>query len=185
MWRNTAERYGSLQIALHWLMLVLLVAVYVTMEFRGIFPKGSAPREAMKTLHYMLGFSVLLLVALRIVTRFSGPAPAILPRPPTAQDLLGRAMHVALYAFLILMPLIGWVMLCAQGKSVPFFGLEIPPLLGKDHRFAEKLEHWHREVGEWGYYLIGLHVAAALVHHYLMKDNTLLRMLPRRRGAAA
>jgi len=180
MWRNTAERYGSLQVALHWLMLVLLVVVYVSMEFRGIFPKGSVPRELMKTTHYTLGFSVLLLVSLRMAVRLSGPEPAIVPAASAAQDLLGRAMHIALYAFMILMPLIGWVMFSAQGKSVPFFGLEIPPLVAKDHRFAEKLEHWHREVAEWGYYLLALHAGAALLHHYLMKDNTLLRMLPKR-----
>jgi cytochrome b561 len=180
MWKNTAERYGSLQVALHWMMLVLLVAVYVCMEFRGIFPKGSAPRELMKALHYTLGFSVLLLVPLRMAERFSGPNPEIVPRPSATQDLLGRAVHVALYAFMILMPLIGWVMLSAQGKSVPFFGLDVPPLLAKDHRFAEKLEHWHRVVAQWGYYLFALHVGAALLHHHVMKDNTLARMLPRR-----
>ena len=45
MWKNSTARYGSLQVALHWLMLVLLVAVYAAMELRENFPKGSDPRE--------------------------------------------------------------------------------------------------------------------------------------------
>ena len=77
MWKNSTARYGSLQVALHWLMLVLLVAVYAAMELRENFPKGSDPREFLKSLHFMLGISVLILVAVRIAARLSGPTPAI------------------------------------------------------------------------------------------------------------
>ena len=73
MWKNSTARYGSLQVALHWLMLVLLVAVYAAMELRENFPKGSDPREFLKSLHFMLGISVLILVLVRIAARFSGP----------------------------------------------------------------------------------------------------------------
>ena len=52
----------------------------------------------------------------------------------------------------------------------------------KNHDLAETIEHWHKEVGEWAYYLVGLHAVAALYHHYIVKDNTVLRMLPRRFG---
>jgi hypothetical protein len=48
-WRNSTDRYGSLSIGLHWLMLLLFVAVYACIELRGYFPKGSDPREALKT----------------------------------------------------------------------------------------------------------------------------------------
>jgi cytochrome b561 len=65
-WRNNTDRYGSLAIGLHWLMLLLLVAVYVCIELRGYFPKGSDPREALKTWHLMLGLSVFVLAAVRM-----------------------------------------------------------------------------------------------------------------------
>lgn len=183
MWKNSTARYGSLQIALHWLMLVLLVAVYAAMELREIFPKGSDPREFMKALHFMLGISVLILVAVRIAARFSGPTPLIAPAPPSWQQLLAKLLHLWLYAFMIAMPVMGWLMLSANGKPVPFFGLELPPLVAKNHALAESMEHWHHEVGEWAYWVVGLHAVAALFHHYVQKDNTLARMLPRR-GAA-
>lgn len=178
MWKNSTARYGSLQVALHWLMLVLLVAVYVAMELRENFPKGSDPREFMKSLHFMLGISVLILVAVRIAARFSGPTPAIVPQPPSWQELLGKLLHLAMYAFMIGMPIAGWLILSAEAKPIPFFGLELPALVAKNHALAESVEHWHKDIGEWGYYLVGLHAAAALFHHYVQKDNTLVRMLP-------
>jgi len=50
--RNTADRYGSLSIGIHWLMLLLFIAVYAFIELREIYPKGSDPREAMKAWHF-------------------------------------------------------------------------------------------------------------------------------------
>jgi cytochrome b561 len=183
MWRNSTERYGSLQIGLHWLMLLLLVLVYALIELREFFPKGSDPRELMKALHFMFGISVLLLVIVRIAARFSGPTPQIRPPMGRGMELAARLMHLALYVFMIAMPIAGWLIVSAKGKPVPFFGLELPPLIGPDKALAERIEDVHKAVGEFGYYLIGLHAVAALYHHHFMKDNTLLRMLPAKRSS--
>lgn len=169
-------RYPSLMIALHWLMFVLLVTVYVTMEFRGLFPKGSDPRELMKALHFMFGILVLLLVVVRIAVRLSSPIPAIVPTPKPLENLLAKIMHLSLYAFMLFMPIAGWIILSAEGHAVPFFGLELPPIVDENHDIAEQVEHWHGLVGEIGYYLIGLHVLAGLFHHYIKRDNTMQRM---------
>lgn len=179
-WNNSTDRYGSLSVSLHWLMLVLLIGVYCAMEFRGIFPKGSDARTLMKTLHFSLGISVYILVWLRIAARFSGPAPLIQPQPAVWQNALAKLLHLALYAFMIGMPLGGWLLINAEGKAVPFFGFELPILLAKNHALAEQIEDLHKLGATCGYFLIGAHAAAALFHHYVQKDNTLLRMLPRR-----
>ena len=81
-WRNSNTQYGWLPSALHWLMLLLLVAVFASMELRGYFPKGSVTRDALKSWHYTLGISVLLLALLRLAISFTGPVPAISPPPP-------------------------------------------------------------------------------------------------------
>ncbi len=91
-----------------------------------------------------------------------------------------RLMHTLLYAFMVAMPVLGWLTLSAEGKSIPFFGLQLPALIGPDKAFAHSVQDIHETIGTIGYYLIGLHAAAALFHHYVMRDNTLLRMLPRR-----
>lgn len=64
-WKNTPSGYGSLSMALHWLMLLLIAAVYASMVLKGFLPKGSASRETMATWHYMLGLAVFVLVWLR------------------------------------------------------------------------------------------------------------------------
>lgn len=178
--KNTVDRYGSLSIAMHWLMLLLLVAVYSAILLREEFPKGSDLREAFKTWHFMLGLSVFGLVFVRIAIRFFGTTPRIVPAPPHWQHLVSIGMHLALYLFLFAMPLLGWLTLSAAGKPIPFFGLELPALLSQDKELAGTLKDLHETIGEIGYYLIGLHAVAALFHHYVVRDNTLLRMLPGR-----
>lgn len=174
----TANRYSRPTIALHWLMLALIAIVYASMELRGLFPRGSAPRELMKATHFALGISVLALVIVRIAARLPSSTPPITPPPSPAQRLLAGIAHLALYAFMIAMPLLGWLMFSAEGKTVPFFGLDLPPLIGPDKALAHDLEEWHELGATLGYWLIGLHAAAALLHHYVQRDNTLRRMLP-------
>ncbi|MBL0162074.1 MAG: cytochrome b [Xanthomonadales bacterium] len=178
--KNTLDRYGSLSIAMHWLMLALLVAVYSTILLREVYPKGSDPRDALKMWHFMLGLSVFALVFVRIGLRFFGTTPRIVPPPPKWQHLLSIGMNLALYVFLIAMPLLGWLTLSAAGKPIPFFGLELPALLPQDKEFSHTLEDVHTTIGEIGYYLIGAHALAGLFHHYIVHDNALLRMLPDR-----
>ena len=180
MWKNSTARYGSLQVALHWLMLVLLVAVYAAMELRENFPKGSDPRAAMKTWHFMLGLSVFALVWLRLGLRLLQPTPTSEPRPVVWQQYLAKVVHLALYALMIGMPIAGWMILSAEGKPIPFYGLELPALIAKNKDTAEWIEEIHTTVGTAGYFLIALHAGAALFHHYVLRDNTLTRILPER-----
>jgi superoxide oxidase len=180
-WKNSVNRYGSLSIGIHWLMLLLFVAVYAFIELRGIYPKDSGAREAMKTWHFMLGMLVFVLVWLRLAARFSGPAPVIQPQPPAWQEIPAKLLHLALYALMIILPLTGWLLLSASGKPIPFFGLQLPALIGENKDLAKTIKEIHETIGTAGYYLIGLHAAAALHHHYIMHDNTLTRMLPFRK----
>lgn len=179
---HTDERYGAWFIVMHWLMLALLVAVYATIELREFYPRGSAIREALKTWHYMLGLTVFGLVFVRLALRLIGRTPRIEPVPPLWQERLAALVHLALYAFMLAMPLLGWLSLSADGEPVAYFGLQLPALVGPDKGLAERLEEIHETVGTAGYYLVGLHAAAALFHHYFLRDNTLRRMLPRMGG---
>ncbi|SFC57783.1 cytochrome b561 [Polaromonas sp. OV174] len=172
---TTFEKYPPLRIALHWLTVLLLVAVYASMELKGIFPKGSDAREVLKTWHFMLGLSVLLLVLLRLLARWMQPGPPQLPGPAW-QAWLAKATHLALYLFMLGMPLAGWLVLSTAGKPVPFFGLELPALMGLNKTLSGQIKDLHETVATIGYFLIGLHALAALFHHYILKDNTLRRM---------
>lgn len=177
--KNTTDRYGSLSVGLHWLMLLLLVAVYAAINLQDAAPKGSELRADLRGWHIALGIGVLALVLTRLAARlFAGPAPAITPAVPRWQERSARAMHLALYAFLLAMPLLGWLSVNAKGYPVDVLGLNLPVLVGKNDALHDTMEDIHEVMGTLGYYLIGLHAAAALVHHYVMRDNTLRRMLP-------
>lgn len=177
-WQNSTERYGTLSIGLHWLMLVLIAAVYALMELREIFPRGSDPREAMKAWHFTLGLSVLLLAMLRVAAQALGEHPRINPAPPPFIQLSARGMHLALYLWMIGLPILGWLTLSAEGDPILFFGLELPALVAASSQRAELFEELHEIGGTAGYFLIGFHAAAALFHHYRVRDDTLRRMLP-------
>lgn len=175
------NRYSSLTISLHWFMLALLAAVYACIELRVLWPKGSDPRELIKTWHFMLGLSVFALVWVRLAARFAGGTPPIEPAPPAWQNLLAKGVHIALYGLMIGMPIGGWLILSASGKPIPFFGLELPALVAPDKALAEQIKEIHETGGVVGYWLIGLHAAASLFHHYIKRDNTLVRMTGIRR----
>ena len=179
--RTTTERYGSVSIGLHWLTLALLVGVYASIELRDLYPIGSDPRESLKDWHFMLGLTVLILVALRLLNRLVGGSPPVVPPLPPWQHRLASAAHVALYVLMFVMPILGWLLLSAAGKPIPFFGVQLPALLTENKNFAEQLKEVHETIGTIGYFLIGAHALAALFHHFITRDNTLVRMLPGKR----
>lgn len=172
------RKYGSLTIGLHWVMLLMLVIVYATVELHEFYPKEDPTRKAMMMTHFMLGMSVLAFVVLRIAARLFGPAtPAIEPAPSTLQNMIAALMHLALYVFMIAMPVLGWLVLSAGGKPIPF-GLPPLPFVAQSEELRHLFKEAHEVIGKLGYALIGLHAVAALFHHYVTRDNTLRRILP-------
>jgi len=176
--KNTADRYGSLSIAMHWLMLLLIIAVYAAIECREFFPKGSDPRNAFKAWHFSLGLSVFCLVWLRLLLKLIQVSPRIVPTPENWQLKLAKVLHLALYLLMFVMPVLGWLVLSGEGKDILFFGLSLPPLIAENKEVAGIFKEIHEIFGITGYVLIAIHAVAALVHHYVLKDNTLLRILP-------
>lgn len=179
--RNTNKHYSMAVITIHWLTVLLFIAVYVCIEFPELFPKVSDPHQLLiQTFHFMLGLTVLLLVSIRIAVRFSaGLAPAIEPEPPAWQQSIAKIVHLMLYGFMITQPLLGWLMLSAFGEPIPFFGHSVPPLIEENESLGATICELHKTIGNLGYILIGGHALAALFHHYFQHDNTLLRMMPK------
>lgn len=179
--RTTTDpnRYAPGLRHLHWLMAVLILLVYVFIEQRGLFERGSAARSAMVQSHFWTGLAVFALVWWRLLLRWRHGVPAITPALPVWQAVPAKLLHLALYAFLIGMPLLGLATAWADGKPlyVPFTGIVVPGLLDPDPALAERLESLHGQIGEIFYWVIGLHVLAALYHHALRRDDVLRRML--------
>ncbi|MBL8297473.1 MAG: cytochrome b/b6 domain-containing protein [Rhodanobacteraceae bacterium] len=175
---NTPTTYSRLVRVLHWFTLLLLIAVYATAELRGWAPDRPT-RTAVMQWHMALGLLAALLVLPRLGARLSRPAPPILPPPGRFALLAARAMHITLYLFLIVQPLLGLVTAQSGERAVviPLTGLTLPDLIVNDHDLHEWTEEMHVLIGKIFYAVIGLHALAALAHHYYFRDNTLRRML--------
>lgn len=178
---NTKERYGSLFVALHWIMLLVMAAVFATIELHENYPRGDPMRGLLMAWHFQLGLTVLLLVGVRIVLKLTAPDPEIKPALTRAQHLGANAMHLALYLIMIVMPIAGFVGRTLAGKVVYFFGIALPVLLAPNKDLAENIFDIHSLIGNTAYFLIATHAIVALYHHYIQKDNTFTRMLPERK----
>lgn len=172
-------RYTPTLRRLHWLMAVLVLAGYLLIEQRGIFPRGSAERSAMVQGHFWVGIVVFVLAWWRLLRRRADGAPAITPPLGRSTALVSRLFHVALYAFLVIMPVLGLATAWTDGKAVlvPFTGIALPALLPENEALAHTLEDLHGSIGDAFYWVIGAHVLAALWHHLVRRDDTLRRML--------
>lgn len=172
---NVRDKYTPLRVGLHWLIALLMVAVYAAMELREFYPKGSVPREAYKAWHFMLGLTVLALVVVRLLARSAQPGPAALPAP-ALQRHASTFVHLCLYGLMLIMPILGWLILSTAGKPIPFWGFQLPALMSVDKDLSHQIKEVHEFIGTAGYGLVGLHALAALYHHYVVKDSTLRRM---------
>ena len=174
----SVRRYSSGLRRLHWLMAALILLVYLAVEQRGMFQRGTPARAAMLQTHFWLGLSVLLFVAWRLALRLRHGAPPIRPALPMWQALPAGLLHLSLYAFLIAMPVLGLLTAWADGKRLylPFSQIAMPALMAADPGLAERLEDLHGGIGEFFYWVLGLHVLAALYHHIIRRDDTLRRM---------
>jgi cytochrome b561 len=174
----TRPRYHAGLRRIHRLSAVLVAAAYLLVEQRDLFPRGSDGRAAMMQGHFRAGLLVFAFALWRIALRLRHGAPPISPALPAWQSWLARALHLSLYAFVVVMPLLGLVTAWTDGKvlMLPFTGIALPSLLAADKPLAHQLEDLHGSIGEAFYWIIGLHIAAALFHHAWRRDDTLRRM---------
>ncbi len=193
-------RYDSVAMGLHWLIAVLILADFALAESFSHFNPGDALYLASAyDLHMATGALVLLLSVARVGWRFVHQRP---PLPPMSGALraLARLSHALLYVLMIGVPLAGWLVMSLRRQVTSVFGLFswVWPSVSALHRLPhaqrqvlhDSLLSLHIWVGYAGLCLVGLHVAAALYHQFLRRDDVLSRMLPRisrarQRGATA
>ncbi|MEO6172602.1 MAG: cytochrome b [Arenimonas sp.] len=173
------NRYSAAQRNLHWIILILIILAYITIEFRSEFARGSTGRVFMVQSHFWLGVTILALFIPRILLRFKRGTPPVEPALPSWQANLSTLVHVAIYAFLLIQPLLGLATAWTDGKVImlPFTGIELPALLAENEALAHQLEDLHKLLANIFYFLVGFHVLAALYHHFIRKDDTLKRMI--------
>ena len=171
-----SNSYSAVAKALHWAMalgifgLVVLGSVMSDMEF-------SPEKLQYFSWHKWAGVTVFMLVWLRLLWRLISPPPAYPASLSRPMKRLASAGHIALYALMVIIPITGWLMSSAKGVPTVWFGLmPLPDLISKDKALGELLEEVHGTLSWILVTLIAGHVAAALKHHFIDKDDTLRRM---------
>jgi cytochrome b561 len=177
--RNSKQAYGAVAITLHWIVAVLVLAAWLSGQFGDELPRG-APRETGLFVHISLGLAILGFVAARILWRVVDIPPAPEQSPLGAWgDWAAAAVHYLIYILLIAAPVVGIVVQFARGAPLPVLGLfEIASPWAADRNFAHTVKEVHEVLANAMMILVGLHALAALAHHYILHDRTLLRMLP-------
>lgn len=179
MARKISRYHWAIRYA-HWLTLLAIVLAYLMVELgddEG--SEGGSPPSLMLQGHYLAGLAVLALLLPRIIARITTPVPPIVPAPKAIIAFLGHGLHLALYAFLLVQPILGVLQVNYAGQlvSLPWVDWSLPALVGPDHAAHELVAEIHETVGEIFYWVIGAHIAAALWHQFLVRDNTLRRMV--------
>jgi len=175
--RNTAVSWGLPARLLHWSIAALLLCQIIVGWLARSWHLSPAKLHLF-VWHKSLGMLILALVLARLGWRLLNPAPRLPRETPKWKRVASHASHALLYALLIAMPLDGWLINSASGIPFRIFWLlPLPGIIHADSGLAElfKLAHFWMFVGFTG--LLTLHVAAALHHHFVLRDEVLGRML--------
>ena len=170
--------YTNVAIALHWVIATVIVCNFVLGLYMRDLPLSPA-KLRLYSYHKWIGVTIFLLVLFRLAWRLSHHAPALPTTIPLWQRRAAVTSHVMLYVLTLIVPLSGWLLSSAAGVQVVYLGvLPIPDLIGKDKALADQLKLAHEWLNYLMFVVVVLHVAAALKHHFIDRDEVLMRMLP-------
>lgn len=176
--RNTRERYGWVAQSFHWVIVVLVIAQF-TLGFMAHGLPISLERLILLARHKSIGITIFVLVVLRLGWRIYSKPPPLPPSPHPFFDTAARGSHGLMYALLLAMPPVGWLLSSASNLTVAWFGIfSLPNLVAPDKHLARIMLLTHESMAWLLLTIVTVHVLAALWHHFLLKDSVLLRMLP-------
>lgn len=170
------DRWNGVQKAFHWVLALLVLGQLYFGFTLGDLPRDAPARAQVFQTHVNFAVMILILMAARLVWRVTHRAPAPLVKGPVG--MFGRVVHWVFYAWLIAMAIGTIVAMQALGRPLAFFGIPLPTLTPPNPGLGRAIFSQHATAGVALAVLVGLHVLAALWHHFIRKDNTLLRMLP-------
>jgi cytochrome b561 len=179
---TTSSRYTGPAILFHWLI-ALLVLIALPLGLTMSKMDFSPLTMQLVIWHKSIGVTVLLAALLRLIWRITHRPPSLPANMSALERTLTKLGHGLLYVLIFAIPLSGWMMSSAKGYPTVYLGLvELPNLLEKNLPLGKFLDQVHAMLN---WVLAGtllLHVLAAVKHHYIDRDDVLIRMLPRRRS---
>lgn len=176
-------RYALVHRLLHWLIAALVLLAFAFgatigyFEFSGLREMvGPAGTDLIYTTHKTLGVLILGFMVLRLLSRVTFGKPAYATPLPAPQRIASQVAHTLFYVLLFAMPVLGWLATAAGGFPVSLFHLELPGLIGRNDALSETLFLWHQYVGYALITLVVIHIAGALYHWRIRRDEVMQRM---------
>lgn len=174
---TTRLQYGTIAKVFHWLIVALLLVQYSIGWLMPDLHRGMKPGAGM-TFHVSFGLTILVLIVLRFAWRLTHPVAPESSLPPW-QRLSSEVVHWLLYVLMLATTVTGWLFASFRGWSMSFFYLIPMPMLASDNAAAGKAIDGLHQAAEWSLLVfIGIHVAAALAHIFVYRDQIMQRMLP-------
>lgn len=180
--RNSAETWGAVARAFHWLIAALIFAQFVIGSIAEEMKLTPAKLDLF-VWHKSIGITVLLLAVLRLVWRMGNPPPLPPAGMPGWERKLAALAHWVIYVLIFAVPLSGWWV--SDASRVPFkafFLVPMPDFVATDRALQEAAAEVHEALTMTLLVVVIVHVAAALRHHFLLHDDVLRRMLTGRRS---
>jgi cytochrome b561 len=177
---NSRRGYGAVAIALHWLLAVLLCVLMALGWFMVALPDaGFDTRKVMLILyHKEIGLAAFVGGLARLAWRLANPLPSLPAGTGYGQEVAARFVHLAFYGLMVALPVSGWLMSSAAAIPVSWFGyFDLPDVVAPNEALFRRLIDVHRWLGWALAALLCLHAGAALVHHFVLRDDTLRKML--------
>jgi cytochrome b561 len=169
--------YGSIQKTLHWVAALCVLLAWTIGTIGDDIPRAA---EVMAlSIHMSLGLTVFVILTLRLVWRFADPPDVRVTRFSPWSDYLASISHWLLYSLMATVPVTGILLQFARGKALSIFGLlHIASPWPADRVLVHSIKDVHELLANSLVILAALHVVAALFHHFVLRDQTLVRMLP-------
>jgi cytochrome b561 len=176
--RNTSSTYGAVAKILHWASVLLVLAGWAIGTLGDALPRDA--RASALYVHILAGLLVLVVLALRLVWRQVDTPPTPETAPPGTWALkLASLIHEALYILLLLVPLTGILVQFLRGDPLPIPGVgDVASPWLPNRATARVVKEAHEVLANVLFVTAAIHAAAALFHHWILRDRTLARMLP-------
>ncbi len=178
---NREDRYGVVAILFHWFMALLVIGLAGLGLYMVALPDAgfTTKKVTLVLCHKEFGLLVLALLATRLAWRVAQTLPRLVEDLPDWQNIAAQFVHLSFYALLFALPVTGWLMSSAAGIPVSLFGLFLlPDFVHRDADLFQRYVAIHKWLAYLLLLLIFVHAGAALRHHFILKDDTLRRMLP-------
>ncbi|WP_410497790.1 cytochrome b [Chitinibacter sp. S2-10] len=179
---KSPSNYNALQISVHWLTALLILAAFIlvwTFDNTPLAPDTFKLKLQLIAWHKWAGITVLMLFAIRLACKLVRGTPAIDPNLKPIERKMAVGVHHLLYLLMFALPLIGWALTSAKGYPVMLYGVwQLPDLVAKNEDLAHTLKEIHEVLAYGLLAIVGLHIAGALKHYVIDKDGTLARMIP-------